>query len=59
MMEGYTVVFLKGVAVVAVRSKLGCEKGAGSVLSGRSFEGDSDVNLEAVGNGEGDILGVS
>ena len=36
-MEGYTVVFLIGVAVVAVIRILGSEEGAGSVLSGGSF----------------------
>ena len=57
-MEGYTVVFLIGVAVVAVTIILGVEEGAGSVLSGGYFENYSDVNLEGVGTGEGDTLGV-
>ena len=36
-MELYAVGFLKGVAVVAVRRKLGWDKVAGSILSGRYF----------------------
>ena len=51
--------FLKGVSVVAVRIRLGGDKGSGSVLSGGSFEGDSDGNLESVGPGEVDPLVVS
>ena len=58
-MEGYTVGLLKGVAVVADRIKLGCEEGAGTVLPGEHFEGASDGNLEGVGTGEGDPLGIS
>ena len=58
-MEGCAVGFLKVVAVVAVRSRLGDGKVSGSVLLGASFEGDSYGNLESVGPVEGDPLGVS
>ena len=57
-MEGYSIRFLIGVAVVAVIIILGGDKGAGPVLIGGYFEGDSDVKLEGIGTGEGDTLGV-
>ena len=47
-MEGYSVRFLIGVAIVAVRSILGGDKVSGSVLSDVYLEYDSDVNLEGV-----------
>ena len=43
----------------SVRSKLGGDKKAGQVLSGVSFEGYSDGNLEGVVTGESDPLGIS
>ena len=58
-MEGYDIGFLKGVAVVSVRSRIGGDKGARSVLSCGSFESASYSNLEGVGPGEVDPLGVS
>ena len=45
-MEGDAVGFLKYASVVSVRSKLGSDKGAGSVVSGGSFYGDWVGNLE-------------
>ena len=45
--------------VVVDRSIIGGEEGVGSVLSGGSFEGACDVNLEGVRHVEGDTLGVS
>ena len=46
-MEGYDVGFL--IVVVEVRSILGVDEGSWSCLSGGSFEGASDVNLDIVG----------
>ena len=57
--EGYDVGFLKGVDVVAVRIILGGNEGAGTVLEGGSFQGESDGNLQGEDNREGDPLGVS
>ena len=57
-MEGYAVGFSICIAVVVVISITGGDKGAGPVLSGGYFEGDSDGNLEGVGPRDGDILGV-
>ena len=54
--EGYNVGFLKWVAVVSVKGNLGVKKDQGQFVSGGSFEGDSDVNIEGVGPGEGDTL---
>ena len=34
------------------------DEGAGSILAGVSFEGDSDSNIEGVEPGEGDPPGV-
>ena len=58
-MEGYAVVFLIGVAIVAVRIILGGDKVAGSVLSIGYFEFACGGNLDGVRPGEGDPLGVS
>ena len=58
-MEVCYVGVLKGIAVVADKSKLGVYKGAGSVLSDGSFEGASDVKFEGIGPGEGDPPGIS
>ena len=58
-MEGYTVVFLIGVAVVAVIRIIGGEEGAGSVLSVEYFANYSDVKLEDVGTGKVDPLCVT
>ena len=41
------------------RSTLGGDEKAGQVLSGVSFEGYSDGNLEGVVTGESDPLGIS
>ena len=49
---------LKSVSVVVDRSILGGDEGSGSVLSGRSFDGNCDGILEGVRPGEGDPLGV-
>ena len=57
-MEVNVIGFLKLVSVVAVRNIFGGEKGSGSVVSGVSFEGDSDVKLDGVWPIEGDTLGV-
>ena len=54
--EVYSVDFLIGVAVVAVRSKLVGDEGSGEVLSGESFEVDSYGKNEVVGHGEGDTI---
>ena len=51
IIEGCAVGFLIGLAVVAVISILGVDKGAGSVLSEGSFEDVCDVNLEGVSHG--------
>ena len=58
-MKGYSIGFLVGVAVVRVIIIFRDEKVAGSVLSGVSFEGSIDGNLEDVGPVEGDTMGVS
>ena len=57
-MEGYYVGLLKYVAVVADRSRLGCDLRPGNFLSRVSFRGASDIDLEGVGLGEGDTLGI-
>ena len=44
-MEGYAVGFIKVVAVVEDKRKLSVDEGAGTVISGGSFEGASDENL--------------
>ena len=48
--EVYSIEFLIGVAVVAVRSILVGDEGAGDILSGDFFEGDSYGKLEGDGN---------
>ena len=58
-MEGYYIVLFKSVSVVAYRRKLGGEKGEGPVSHSGYFEGDSDVNIEGVGPGEGDPMVTS
>ena len=58
-MEEFCLCFLQVVAIVVDRIILGGDKGAGSVLSGGSFEGSIDGNLEGVGHGEVYTLGVS
>ena len=58
-MKGYSIGFLVGVAVVRVIIIFRDEKVSGSVLSGVSFEGSIDNNLEDVCPVEGDTLGVS
>ena len=45
-MEGYDVVLLKWVAAFVVRIKIGGDEGAGSVLSGGSFDSYWVGNLE-------------
>ena len=57
--EGYDIGLLIGVAVVTVRSRLGGDEGAGSILSSVSFEGDNYGNLDGAGPGECDPLGIS
>ena len=56
--EVFSLGILKGVAVVVYRIRLGGDKGAGSVLSWVSFEGDSDDNPEGIGSVDSDPLGV-
>ena len=55
-MNGYSVGFLIGVAVVLVRSILGGNKGSGTVLSDGSFEDACYGNLEGVWPGEGNVV---
>ena len=47
---------LRGVSVVADRRNPGVDKVSGAVVSGGSFEGVSDGNIEGVGPREGDIM---
>ena len=49
----------KGLSVVAVRSKLRVDKDAGPVVSGVFSCGYSDGNLEGLGPGEGESMGIS
>ena len=57
-MEGYAACILKFVDVVSDRHKHRDDKGAVPVLPGGSIEVDRDGNLEGVGTGEGDTLGI-
>ena len=55
-MEVVSLGLLKVASAVLDKHKLVVGKVAGTVWPGRSSEGSSDVNLEGVGLGEGDIL---
>ena len=57
--EGYSVGFLKCVALVADVRKLGGDEVSGPVLSGGPFEGASDGNREGSGPGESYTMSIS
>ena len=57
-MYRYDVDLLKGVFVVEERRKLRGNKVSETVWPGGSFEGASNINIEGVGTGEVDPLGI-